>query len=209
MNINNDNLSDREKLLDTNAKPMRKQYQWTINDLKNNIDSIDKSPYSSTGSLVISQYLDNQDESLISNDDNFSEIRHKGSSISSSARRGSLILSDSESDRSSTLLTPPNIRRRALSATSRPKDRFSMLEFGSSKINDATKLSPTRHSMAFDNGFNINNKMIRDSLEDRETIDRVRIGNAGKGFGNLINNEGEKGTFLFKYIYIYIFFFFE
>ncbi|GES96219.1 hypothetical protein GLOIN_2v1534145 [Rhizophagus clarus] len=169
---------------------MRKQNQWTINDLKNNTDSVDKSPYSSTGSLIISQSLDNQDESLIGNNDNFSEIRYKESEISSSARRG--VLSDSESDRSPTLLTPPNIRRRALSATSRPKDRFSMLEFGSSKTNDVTKLSPTRHSMAFDNGFNINNSMIRNSIEDRETIDRVRIGNAGKGFGNLINNESEK-----------------
>ncbi|CAG8537385.1 hypothetical protein RhiirA1_410784 [Rhizophagus irregularis] len=194
MNTNNDNLSDKEKLLDTNAKTTRKQNQWTINDLKVNIDSVYRSPYSSTGSLVISQSTDNQDESLISNNDNFSEIRYKGSNISSSARRGSLVLSDSESDRSLTLLTPPNVRRRALSATSRPKDRFSMLEFGSSKIDDVNKLSPTRHSMAFDNGFNINNKMIKNSLEDREIIDRVRIGNAGKGFGNLINNDGEKGS---------------
>ncbi|CAB4419474.1 unnamed protein product [Rhizophagus irregularis] len=134
-----------------------------------NIDSVYRSPYSSTGSLVIFQSTDNQDESLISNNDNFSEIRYKGSNISSSARRGSLVLSDSESDRSLTLLTPPNVRRRALSATSRPKDRFSMLEFGSSKIDDVNKLSPTRHN-------------------------RVRIGNAGKGFGNLINNDGEKGS---------------
>jgi hypothetical protein len=49
--------------------------------------------------------------------------------------------------------------------------------------------------MAFDNGFNIK---TRNSLEDREwSIDRERIGNAGKGFGNLINDESGKGRDFF------------
>ncbi|RIA92754.1 hypothetical protein C1645_764207 [Glomus cerebriforme] len=192
MNINNDNLSDKEKFLDTNTKSVLKQNQWTLDDLKNDINSVDKSPYSSTGSLVLPPSLNNQDELLIGNDNSISGIR---SNISSSKRRGSFVLSDSESNHSSTLSTQSNTRRRALSTTSRPKDRFSMLEFGSSRIDDTGKLfSPTRHSMAFDNGFNINNRVLRNSLEDREwTIDRERIGNAGKGFGNLINDEGGKG----------------
>src|SRR5436189_5257873 len=111
MNINNDNYSDRENFLDTNTKIVRKPDQWTLN---------------------------NQDESLVYN--NNSGILYKnnisseaGSNISST-RRGSFVLSDSESNRPSTsaLLAPSNTRRRALSTTSRSKDRFSMLEFGSS-----------------------------------------------------------------------------
>ena len=66
-----------------------------------------------------------------------------------------------------------------------------MHELGHSRMDDANGLLlPTRHSMAFDNGFNIK---TRHSLEDREwTIDRERIGNAGKGFRNLINDEDGK-----------------
>jgi hypothetical protein len=167
MNIDNDNLSVKEKLLDTD-KIIRKPDQWTLN---------------------------NQDGSLVGN--NNSGILYKDNISSdtesniSSIRRGSFVLSDLESNRSSlsTLLAQSNTRRRALSTTS--KDRFSMLEFGSSRIDGASNRlsSPTRHSMAFDNRFN--------SLEDRE-IDRERIGNAGKGFGNLINDEGGKGKKILK-----------
>ncbi|CAG8587339.1 12492_t:CDS:10 [Funneliformis mosseae] len=180
------------------SKILRKQNQWTIDDLKNDIDEI---PYLSPANIT----TNNQDESFVGN--NNSGILYKdnilsdtGSNISSfTPRRESFALSDSESSTSS-LLIPSNIRRRALSTSSRPKDRYSMHELGSAKIDDNSLtrkfLSPTRHSMAFDNGFSINNMIVENnSFEDREwNIDRERIGNAGKGFGNLINDESRKGS---------------
>ncbi|CAI2171608.1 8949_t:CDS:10 [Funneliformis geosporum] len=176
------------------------QNQKKIDDFNNDIDEI---PYLSPIPPITTN---NQDESFVGNN---SGILYKdiilpdtGSNISSfTPRRESFALSDSESNRPSTpsLLIPSNIRRRAFSTSSRPKDRYSMHELGS-KIDDNSLtrkfLSPTRHSMAFDNRFGINNTIVgKNSLEDREwNIDRERIGNAGKGFGNLINDESGKGS---------------
>ncbi len=197
MNTNNGNLSDKS---DANSKTLRKQNQRTVDDLKNDTDK--NTHFSSENPIIPLITSNSQDESFIGNNlgilykDNI--LSETGSNISSfSPRRENLALSDSESNRSSTstFLISSNVRRRALSTTSRPKDRFSMHEFGSPKVDDndlansKRSLSPARHSLAFDNGFSINNRMvIMNSLEDRE-----RIGNAGKGFGNLINDEGGKG----------------
>ncbi|CAG8449503.1 7432_t:CDS:2 [Acaulospora colombiana] len=137
--------------------------------------AIYKSPSSSTGSLATFINANSMSESEMSPP----EDCQKDPSLE--------LFSNNVSSSSLPSYNPPQPRRRTLSSTSRSQERFSMHELGSSNLifstNSNRYLSPTRHSVALDKGFDRNREW---------NLDRERIGNAGKGFGSLIDDDGEK-----------------
>ncbi|CAG8507952.1 10750_t:CDS:10 [Acaulospora morrowiae] len=185
--MNTSNTLSMDELIEPDiVEPKKWQSEvLSVRDPEYNAESTYKSPFSSTGSLATFVNTSSISENEMSPSEYYQEV----SSWESKP------LSTNESSLSLPSYNTPQPRRRTLSSTSRSQERFSMHELGSvdliSGMNSKQYLSPTRHSVALDNGFD--RMMGGNSNENRErNLDRERIGNAGKGFGSLISDDGEK-----------------
>lgn len=187
--------------LDIGKSQLQLPQDRTIEEFQQNVELTVKSPFSSTGSLVMST----TSSTISIKSENDKETQYPENRKSS--HRGKEVFSDNESS-SSTFYNFQTPRRRTLSSTSRHQERFSLNDLDS--VSDLTlrrNLSLAKNKGASNNGLVRSN-----SFEQRDKyFDRVRIGNAGKGFSSLIIEEGSKGNtclnFIFYHgyiVYIYI-----
>ncbi|RHZ44653.1 hypothetical protein Glove_714g15 [Diversispora epigaea] len=168
--------------LDIEESQKQSPQTWNIKDLNQNAELIDKSPFSSTSSLVMPTNA--SIKSIKSENDKETQYSENFNNKSSP------IFSDSEAS-SPTFYNLSPQRRRTLSGTSRHQERFSLNDLDS--LDSNRYLSPPSNNVNKGNNKNNNRLSRSSSYEERENdFDRVRIGNTGKGYGSLISDERSK-----------------